>query len=190
MPFKMNWNWCNVHSTHWILLNYCTFATSELHHHKVIPAPASSPPEMVTKSGTVEALLKPTSRKRKHLDSVITNQKVELMDATVKIEEMPLTVPFPNHSHSVSLAKEDSVANNVILKKTCTEKASGNKKSPRKQIPTRGKVCAYLHIRKTSVEETSCWTFLEVFSLKRGDLCVSTRSFLIHSCATVNHNNC
>lgn len=109
----------------------------ELHHHKVIPAPASSPPEMVTKSGTVEALLKPTSRKRKHLDSVITNQKVELMDATVKIEEMPLTVPFPNHSHSVSLAKEDSVANNVVLKKSCTEKASVNKKSPRKQIPTR-----------------------------------------------------
>ena len=190
MTFKMNRNWCNIYGTHWILLSYCTFATSELHHHTVIPAPASSPPEMVTKSGTVEALLKPTSRKRKHLDSVITNQKVELMDATVKIEEMPLTVPFPNHSHSVNLAKEDSVANNVILKKSCTEKASVNKKSPRKQIPTRGKVCAYLHIRKTFVEETSCWTFLEGFSLKRGDLCVSTRSFLIHSCATVNHNNC
>lgn len=162
--------------------------TSELHHHKVIPVPASSPPEMVTKSSTVEALLKPTSRKRKHLDSVITNQKIELMDATVKIEEIPLTVPFPNHSHSVSLVKADSVANNVISKKSCTEKASINKKSPRKQIPTRGKVCAYLHIRRTSVEETSCWTFLDGFSLKGGDLCLSMRNCLLHRCAIVNHS--
>lgn len=110
----------------------------ELNHQRVIPVPAPSPPEVVAKSSTVvETLLKSTPRKRKLLDSVITNEKIELMDATVKIEEMPLTVPYPNHSHSVRVVKTEPVINNVMSKKSSLEKPSMNKKSPRKQIPTR-----------------------------------------------------
>lgn len=93
---------------------------------------------VTTSSAVVETLLQSGSRKGKVLDSVITNQNIELMDATVKIEEMPLTVPLFNHGHS-TIVKTDTLVNNV-LKKNSAEKASNNKKSPRKQIPTRGRL--------------------------------------------------
>lgn len=93
---------------------------------------------MVTNSSAVvETLLQSGSRKGKLHDSVITNQKIELMDVTVKIEEMPLTVPCLNHSRSPTVVKTEPV-NNVAVKKSPCEKVSSNKKSPRKQIPTRG----------------------------------------------------
>lgn len=60
------------------------------------------------------------------------------MDMTVKIEEMPLKVPCINHSHSATVVKTEPISNNVILKKSSSEKPTSNKKSPRKQIPTRG----------------------------------------------------
>jgi len=105
----------------------------------VIPVPTPSSPDLVTtSSAVVETLLQSGPKKGKLLDSVITNQKIELMDATVKIEEMPLTVPCLNHGRNVSVVKKEPVVNNVILKKSSTEKVSSNKKSPRKQIPTRG----------------------------------------------------
>ena len=65
------------------------------------------------------------------------------MDATVKIEEMPLTVPLFNHGHS-TIVKTDTLVNNV-LKKNSAEKASNNKKSPRKQIPTRGRLSVTIY---------------------------------------------
>ena len=57
---------------------------------------------------------------------------------TVKIEEMPLKVPCINHSHSATVVKTEPISNNVVLKKNSSEKTTSNKKSPRKQIPTRG----------------------------------------------------
>ena len=57
---------------------------------------------------------------------------------TVKIEEMPLKVPCINHSRSATVAKTEPISNNVVLKKNSSEKTTSNKKSPRKQIPTRG----------------------------------------------------
>ena len=60
------------------------------------------------------------------------------MDMTVKIEEMPLKVPCINHSRSATVVKTEPISNNVVLKKNSSEKATSNKKSPRKQIPTRG----------------------------------------------------
>lgn len=60
------------------------------------------------------------------------------MDMTVKIEEMPLKVPCINHSRSATVVKTEPIGNNVILKKSSSEKPTSNKKSPRKQIPTRG----------------------------------------------------
>lgn len=92
---------------------------------------------MTTSSTVVETLLQSGSRKGKLHDSVITNQNVELMDMTVKIEEMPLKVPCLNHSRSATVVKTEPL-NNVILKKSPSEKVASNKKSPRKQIPTRG----------------------------------------------------
>jgi len=86
----------------------------------------------------VETLLQSGSRKGKVHDSVITNQDIELMDMTVKIEEMPLKVPCINHSRSATVVKTEPISNNVILKKSSSEKPTSNKKSPRKQIPTRG----------------------------------------------------
>ncbi|KAJ7331230.1 histone deubiquitination [Desmophyllum pertusum] len=63
----------------------------ELNHQKIVPVPTPSPPEMVTtSSAVVEKFLQSGSRKGKLHDSVITNQKIELMDVTVKIEEIPL----------------------------------------------------------------------------------------------------
>ena len=124
---------------YFIIFAFSPCLPSELHHKKAIPVPTPSPPEMVTTSSpVVETLLQSGPRKGKILDSVITNQKIELMDATVKIEEMPLTVPLLNHGHSISV-KTETIVNNVILKKNSAEKVSTNKKSPRKQIPTRGK---------------------------------------------------
>ena len=95
---------------------------------------------VTTSSPVVETLLQSGPRKGKLLDSVITNQKIELMDATVKIEEMPLTVSCLNHGRSGAVVKTEPVINNVILKKSSTEKVSSNKRSPRKQIPTRGEI--------------------------------------------------
>ena len=86
----------------------------------------------------VETILQTGSRKGKPHDSVITNQKIELMDVTVKIEEMPLTVPCLNHSFSSTAVKTEAL-NNVIVKRSPNEKVTSNKKSPRKQVPTRGK---------------------------------------------------
>lgn len=86
----------------------------------------------------VETLLQSGSRKGKLLDSVITNQNIELMDMTVKIEEIPLKVPCVNHSRSATDIKTELTSNNVVLKKSSSEKVASNKKSPRKQIPTRG----------------------------------------------------
>lgn len=57
---------------------------------------------------------------------------------TVKIEEMPLKVPCINHSRSATDVKTELTSNNVVLKKNLSEKVTSNKKSPRKQIPTRG----------------------------------------------------
>lgn len=62
------------------------------------------------------------------------------MDATVKIEEMPLTVSCVNHGRSGTAVKTAAVVNNIMLKKNSSEKVSSNKKSPRKQIPTRGEI--------------------------------------------------
>lgn len=90
-----------------------------------------------TSSAVVEKFLQSGSRKGKLHDSVITNQKIELMDVTVKIEEIPLTVPCLNHGRSTAVVKTEPL-NNVMLKKSPSEKVSSNKKSPRKQIPTRG----------------------------------------------------
>ena len=86
----------------------------------------------------VDTLLQSGSRKGKLHDSVITNQNIELMDVTVKIEEMPLKVPCINHSHSATVVKTEPVSNSLVLKKSSSEKVTSNKKSPRKQIPTRG----------------------------------------------------
>lgn len=91
----------------------------------------------MTSSTVVETLLQSGSRKGKPHDSVITNQNIELMDMTVKIEEMPLKVPCINHSRSAAV-KTEPISNNVVLKKNSSEKNTSNKKSPRKQIPTRG----------------------------------------------------
>ena len=87
----------------------------------------------------VETILQTGSRKGKPHDSVITNQKIELMDVTVKIEEMPLTVPCLNHGFSSAAVKTEAL-NNVIAKRSPNEKVTSNKKSPRKQVPTRGKL--------------------------------------------------
>ena len=95
---------------------------------------------VTTSSPVVETLLQSGPRKGKLLDSVITNQKIELMDATVKIEEMPLTVSCLNHGRSGAVVNTEPVVNNVILKKSSTEKVSNNKRSPRRQIPTRGEI--------------------------------------------------
>ena len=57
---------------------------------------------------------------------------------TVKIEEIPLKVPCINHSRSATVVKTEPISNIVVLKKSSSEKATSNKKSPRKQIPTRG----------------------------------------------------
>lgn len=109
----------------------------ELHHQKVIPVPTPSSPDLVTTSSSmVETILQTGSRKGKPHDSVITNQKIELMDVTVKIEEMPLTVPCLNHGFSSAAVKTEAL-NNVIAKRSPNEKVTSNKKSPRKQVPTR-----------------------------------------------------
>ena len=92
---------------------------------------------VTTSSAVVETVLQSGKGKGKLHDSVITNQKIELMDITVKIEEMPLTVPCLNHSHSAPVIKTEPV-NSTMLKKSPSEKGLTNKKSPRKQIPTRG----------------------------------------------------
>ena len=119
-------------------LHFTFVLLTELHHQKVIPVPTPSSPDMMTTSSSVvETILQTSSRKGKLHDSVITNQKIELMDVTVKIEEMPLTVPCLNHGHSTTVVKKEPL-NNVVVKKSPNEKVTSNKKSPRKQVPTRG----------------------------------------------------
>ena len=123
---------------------------SELHHKKIIPVPTPSPETVATPSPMVKTILHSSSRKGRLLDSVITNQKIELMDATVKIEEMPLTVPCLNHGRSSTVIKTEAtevLVNNLISKKSSVEKVASNKKSPRKQIPTRGEIDVY-HINR------------------------------------------
>ena len=104
----------------------------------------SSPEEMATNSHTmVETLLKSGARKGKRHDSIIMNENVELLDGTVKIEEMPLTVPCLNHVLSSPLIKQEGL-NNVSLKKSASERLSSNKKSQRKQVPARGMQTTFL----------------------------------------------
>jgi hypothetical protein len=89
-------------------------------------------PEMVDDSTAVELLLQ-SGTKTSPNDTAIKIEKLEIEDSSVKIEEVPLTVPKLNHA--ISTKKLQPVVPNAAMKKS----ASTNKRSPRKVIPTRGK---------------------------------------------------
>ncbi|XP_028517391.1 dual specificity protein kinase splA, partial [Exaiptasia diaphana] len=95
-----------------IYVNFCCFV--DLLHKKPIPPPTPSPD--VSSPAPVELVIDQSSN--------IKIEQLQIEDSTVKIEEVPLTVPKVNHVPKVL--------------PNSTKKSSGsNKKSPRKVIPTR-----------------------------------------------------
>ena len=100
-------------------------------HKKVIPPPTPSP-ELIDDSTTVELILESEPKTASPSQTSIKIEKLEIEDSSVKIEEVPLTVPKANHA--VISKKIQNVVPNVTIKKS----SSSNKKSPRKVIPTRG----------------------------------------------------
>lgn len=102
-------------------------------HKKVIPPPTPSP-ELIDDSTPVELLLESEPKTSSPSQASIKIEKLEIEDSSVKIEEVPLTVPKANHA--VIPKKIQNAVPNAAMKKS----SSTNKKSPRKVIPTRGEL--------------------------------------------------
>lgn len=83
----------------------------------------------------MELLLEADPKTSSPSQAAIKIEKLEIEDSSVKIEEVPLTVPKANHA--IIPKKLQNAVPNAAMKKS----SSTNKKSPRKVIPTRGNYC-------------------------------------------------
>ena len=106
---------------------------TEIRHQREIQAPTPSPATMAG-SPLVDTIFQGSNNARGDIQTI---ENIELEDASVKIEEVPLTVPHLNHAISAPVIPTKPLTG-ATLKKSHSEKLNFNKKSPRKCIPTRG----------------------------------------------------
>lgn len=106
---------------------------SEYFHQKVLPLSATPSPECIAPSPKTEAAQQKVPSKLQSAG----HSTIQLKAVAVKLKEIPLTVPQLNHVLSAPSETKEPLAS-PALKKIASEKATSNKKSPRKVIPTRG----------------------------------------------------
>ena len=113
---------------------------SELRHPKLLPVKVPSPEPEDTSNSIVESLLSQTTTSIPVVKQPdIKLERLDIEDLTVRIEEVPLTVPHVNNVIPSDNVVEKSPSKTPPKKSTPTDsKKSSNKKSPRKIIPTRG----------------------------------------------------